>query len=123
MQYLPDELLAMVGARGGPAHSAVPDGAVAPGSVVPAVAGPRQPLAGVVRCELVAAGVVADATARADCISATLPRYASEPHKDPSTAEPVPDLRAGQSPPAGRSTTDEALRRAARGLAGATDVR
>jgi hypothetical protein len=46
--------------------------------------GPRsQPLAGIVRCELAGLGAVADAVARADLLTATLPRFASEPHKEP----------------------------------------
>jgi len=46
--------------------------------------GPRsQPLSGMVRCELTAIGSVCNAVERADSITATLPRFASEPHKDP----------------------------------------
>lgn len=46
--------------------------------------GPRsQPLSGIVRCELAAVGTVPAALERASIITATLPRYASEPHKDP----------------------------------------
>ncbi len=40
-------------------------------------------LAGVVRLELPRLGGVDDAVARADAVSATLPRFASEAHKDP----------------------------------------
>lgn len=39
--------------------------------------------AGVVRCELPAVGTAEQAAARADLVSAILPTYASEPHKDP----------------------------------------
>jgi hypothetical protein len=42
-----------------------------------------QPLAGIVRCEMNGIGSPAAAIERADVISATLPRYASEAHKDP----------------------------------------
>jgi len=46
--------------------------------------GPRtQPLSGVVRCELPARGTAAEATACADQVSAALPRFASQPHKEP----------------------------------------
>ena len=46
--------------------------------------GPRsQPLSGIIRCELAATGTVPAAVERASTITATLPRYASEPHKDP----------------------------------------
>ncbi len=46
--------------------------------------GPRaQPLSGVVRCEIVGLGAAAAAVARADQVSAVLPRFASAPHKDP----------------------------------------
>ncbi len=86
VQYLPDELQAMVGTleAGQRTPLFLMGGRGTRFSWYLRLPGPRpQPLAGVVRCELVAAGVVADATARADCISATLPRYASEPHKDP----------------------------------------
>jgi hypothetical protein len=46
--------------------------------------GPRShPLSGVVRCEVAAVGTIAAAVDRAGVISETLPRYASEAHKDP----------------------------------------
>src|SRR5690606_22340237 len=41
------------------------------------------PWAGVVRCEVAAEGTVADAAAVADRVAATLPRFASQAHKDP----------------------------------------
>lgn len=41
------------------------------------------PWSGVVRCECSAEMVPADAIALADCVSATVPHYASERHKDP----------------------------------------
>jgi len=41
------------------------------------------PLAGVVRCELPATGSVAAAVGRADVVSACLPRFASQAHKEP----------------------------------------
>jgi hypothetical protein len=42
-----------------------------------------QPLSGMVRCEMMAVGSVEEAMRRADAISLVLPRFASEPHKDP----------------------------------------
>lgn len=42
-----------------------------------------QPLSGMVRCEMMAVGSVQEAMRRADAISLVLPRFASEPHKDP----------------------------------------
>lgn len=41
------------------------------------------PWAGVVRCEVAAEGTVAEAAAVADRVAATLPRFASQAHKDP----------------------------------------
>ncbi|HVR29462.1 MAG TPA: hypothetical protein VMS86_07995, partial [Thermoanaerobaculia bacterium] len=41
------------------------------------------PWAGIVRCELAATLSMEEARRRADLATATLPRYASEPHKDP----------------------------------------
>jgi hypothetical protein len=46
--------------------------------------GPRShPMSGVVRLELNATGTAADAIARADLVSSALPRFASQPHKEP----------------------------------------
>jgi hypothetical protein len=41
------------------------------------------PLSGVVRCELPATGSAQEAMARAELVSATLPRFASRPHREP----------------------------------------
>lgn len=41
------------------------------------------PSGGLVRCEFDADGPVSEAVSRADRVTATLPRFASEPHKDP----------------------------------------
>ena len=54
-----------------------------------------QPWAGIVRCEVIAEGSVADAARRADQVTALLPRYASEPHKDgraPQNLYPIAGL-------------------------------
>lgn len=53
------------------------------------------PLSGVVRCELPGTGTAADAAARADQVSAALPRFASEAHKDaraPQNLYPIAGL-------------------------------
>ncbi len=87
VQYLPDDLMPVIGR--------LDDGERTPLFLVGGrgvtryswylrLPGPRsQPLSGVVRCELPAVGAVADAAVRADLVSRTLPRFASEPHKDP----------------------------------------
>jgi uncharacterized protein len=58
--------------------------------------GPRaHPLAGVVRCEIDGSGAVADAVRVADQVTATLPRFASAPHKDsraPQNLYPIAGL-------------------------------
>ena len=41
------------------------------------------PMSGIVRCELAGLGTAEDAAHRADQVAMTLPRYASEPHKEP----------------------------------------
>lgn len=41
------------------------------------------PMSGIVRCELAGLGSLENAARRADLVTATLPRYASEPHKEP----------------------------------------
>lgn len=53
------------------------------------------PFAGIVRCEVGALGSVGDAIAEADRVSATLPRFASAPHKDaraPQNLYPIAGL-------------------------------
>jgi hypothetical protein len=46
--------------------------------------GPRnQPLSGIVRLEIPAIGPACDAVGRAEQVSALLPRFASQPHKEP----------------------------------------
>ena len=55
----------------------------------------RQPLSGIVRCELPGAGTAKGAAARADQVTAALPRFASEPHKDaraPQNLYPIAGL-------------------------------
>ena len=53
------------------------------------------PLSGIVRCELPGLGVSADAVRRANTVAASLPRFASEPHKDaraPQNLYPIAGL-------------------------------
>lgn len=53
------------------------------------------PMSGIVRCELAGLGSLEDAARRADLVTATLPRYASEPHKDaraPQNLYPIAGL-------------------------------
>lgn len=55
----------------------------------------RHPLSGIVRLELPAIGTADQAIERADLISAMLPRFASEPHKDsraPQNLHPIAGL-------------------------------
>jgi hypothetical protein len=57
--------------------------------------GPDAPWAGVVRCECTASLAPTDAVALAETVTATLPRYASEPHKEsraPQNLYPVGGL-------------------------------
>ncbi|MDO8362442.1 MAG: DNA double-strand break repair nuclease NurA [Actinomycetota bacterium] len=98
VQYLPDELHALLGR-------------LAPGQRTPLfliggrgtryswylrLPGPvAQPMSGIVRCELPGAGTVQHAVERADMITGTLPRFASEPHKDsraPQNLYPIAGL-------------------------------
>lgn len=56
---------------------------------------PSHPLAGVVRCEAPGVGEVGDVVASADAMAVTLPRFASEPHKDgraPQNLYPIAGL-------------------------------
>ncbi len=84
--------------------------------------GPRaHPLSGVIRCELAGHGTVADAVNRADTVTAALPRFASEAHKDsraPQNLYPIAglerDLRRHLGDPL---LLERALRREAAGSA------
>lgn len=87
VQYLPDEVVPVLGQLG--------DGQRTPLMLIGGrgftryswylrLPGPRnQPLSGIVRLELPAVGPVTDAIGRADAVSKCLPRFASEPHKEP----------------------------------------
>jgi len=87
VQYLPDEVVPILGQ--------LADGERTPLLLIGGrrftryswylrLPGPRnQPLSGIVRLEVPAVGPVVDAVTRAEIISACLPRFASEPHKEP----------------------------------------
>ena len=76
------------------------------------------PMSGIVRCELPGLGTVEDAARRADIVAATLPRYASEPHKDaraPQNLYPIAGLENELRRRLGdRHVMERALRVAAR---------
>ena len=86
VQYLPDELQVVVGrlAAGERTPLFLLEGQGARYTWYLRLPGPRaQPLSGIVRIELPALGGIADVVARADAVTRTLPRFASEAHKDP----------------------------------------
>ena len=76
------------------------------------------PMSGIARCELPGRGSVDDAARRADTVTATLPRFASEPHKDsraPQNLYPIAGLEDDLRRRLGdRDLMERALRRAAR---------
>lgn len=76
------------------------------------------PMSGIARCELPGRGSVSDAALRADTVTATLPRYASEPHKDsraPQNLYPIAGLEHDLRHRLGdRDLMERALRHAAR---------
>ena len=100
VQYLPDEVLPVLGRLGdGERTPLVLIGDRGPWSRWSwylRLPGPRShPLSGVVRCELPGTGSAPDAVARADIVSACLPRFASRPHKDaraPQNLTPIAGL-------------------------------
>jgi hypothetical protein len=100
VQYLPDELVPVLGRLGDGERTPLvligDQGAWSRRSWYLRLPGPRNhPRAGIVRCELPAVGPVADAIARADTVSAWLPRFASRPHKDaraPQNLTPIAGL-------------------------------
>ena len=76
------------------------------------------PMSGIARCEVPGRGSVNDAARRADTVTATLPRFASEPHKDsraPQNLYPIAGLENDLRHRLGdRDLMERALRRAAR---------
>lgn len=76
------------------------------------------PMAGIARCEVPGQGGVSDVALRADTVTATLPRFASEPHKDsraPQNLYPIAGLEDDLRHRLGdRDLMERALRRAAR---------
>ena len=86
VQYLPDELQVVVGRLGVGQRTPLffLEGPGARYSWYLRLPGPRaQPLSGVVRVEVPALGCVTEVVGRADAVTRTLPRFASEAHKDP----------------------------------------
>jgi hypothetical protein len=83
--YLPDEVQPVIGRLGpGQRTPLFLIGGFTRWSWYLRLPGPiAHPWSGVIRCELPGLGRVDDAVSRADQISALLPRFASEPHKDP----------------------------------------
>jgi hypothetical protein len=121
VQYLPDELQAMVGrlAAGQRTPLFLMGGRGTRYSWYLRLPGPQpQPMAGVVRCEVMA-DRLADAVMRADTITSTLPRYASEAHKDPRAPQnlyPIAGLEHRLRHLLGdQQLMERALRRAAAG--------
>lgn len=100
VQYLPDEVVPVLGRLGDGERTPLvligDRGAWSRWSWYLRLPGPRShPLSGVVRCELPGTGPAADAVARADIVSACLPRFASRPHKDaraPQNLTPIGGL-------------------------------
>ncbi len=87
VQYLPDDLMPVVTALGAGERTPlflIGGRSFTRWSCYLRLPGPlSQPLAGVVRLELPGQGTAADAAVRADLAAATLPRFASAPHKEP----------------------------------------
>jgi hypothetical protein len=119
VRYLPDALQAVVGALG--AGERTPLFCVGgmftrlswylrlPGVVA-------HPLSGIVRCEMSADQGVAAATPLADLVSATLPAFASKPHKDtraPQNLHPIAGLERELRRRLGDATLAERALRAA----------
>lgn len=87
VQYLPDELMAVVNALGAGERTPlflIGGRSFTRWSCYLRLPGPRsQPLAGIVRIELPGHGRADDAAVRAGLVAATLPRFASAAHKEP----------------------------------------
>ena len=100
VQYLPDPqqrvLAALVAGERTPLFLIRGGGGFTRWSWYLRLAGPvSQPLSAIVRCELAGVGTAADAATRADAVSAMLPRFASEAHKDaraPQNLYPIAGL-------------------------------
>ena len=88
VQYLPDEVVPVLGRLGDSERTPLvligDRGAWSRWSWYLRLPGPRShPLSGVVRCELPGTGTAREAVARADTVSACLPRFAGRPHREP----------------------------------------
>jgi hypothetical protein len=123
VQYLPAELMAVVASLGGGERTPlflIGGRSFTRWSCYLRLPGPiTHPLAGVVRLELPGHGRSADAAARADVVAATLPRFASEAHKEPRAPQnlyPIAGLEHRLRHLLGdQLVLDRALRRAAAG--------
>jgi hypothetical protein len=88
VQYLPEDVVPVLGRLGDGERTPLiligRRGSLARWSWYLRLPGRRShPLSGVVRCELPATGSAQEAIARAELVSATLPRFASRPHREP----------------------------------------
>ncbi|MET0325533.1 MAG: hypothetical protein ABW219_09945 [Ilumatobacteraceae bacterium] len=100
VQYLPDDVVDVLGRLADGQRTPLvligDRGAWARRSWYLRLPGPRShPLSGIVRCEVPALGPVAAAVARADLVSACLPRFASQVHKEsraPQNLTPIAGL-------------------------------
>jgi hypothetical protein len=120
VRYLPDALQAVVGSLGAGERTPLfcVGGPFTKISWYLRLPGPiAHPLSGIVRCEIAADRGVAAATALADAVTATLPVFASKPHKDtraPQNLHPIAGLERELRRRLGDATLAErALRRAA----------
>lgn len=99
VQYLPDELQGLLGrldaGQRTPIFALSSWGMTLYSWYLRLPVAPSHALAGIVRCEVPAVASVADTIAAADRLTALLPRYASEPHKDgraPQNLYPIAGL-------------------------------
>lgn len=100
VQYLPDDVVPVLGRLGDGERTPLvligDRGSLSRWSWYLRLPGPRShPLSGVVRCELPGRGPANEAIARADAVTACLPRFASRPHKDaraPQNLTPIAGL-------------------------------
>ena len=84
--------------------------------------GPRSnPMSGIVRCELVAQGTIDSAISRASQITLVLPRFASEPHKDPRAPQNLYPIAGLEHHLRHRLGDPQLMERALRRSAGAAD--
>ncbi len=84
--------------------------------------GPRSnPMSGIVRCEVVARGTIGSAISRANQITLVLPRFSSEPHKDPRAPQNLYPIAGLEHHLRYRLGDPQLMERALRRSAGAVD--